>query len=82
MAQQILACIYGQNKNDWGNKNGTYLGFPTQNVVFIPLGPGEVMSTVNMRTVIKLVNSNESYTIAPEFFTDRTIDSLITASNL
>ena len=82
MAQQILACIYGESKNDWGNPKGTYRGFPTQNIVLIPLGPGEVMSGVTQKTIIKVISTSDTYLTAPEFFTDRTVDSLITASNL
>lgn len=82
MARQISVCIYGESGNDWDNRTGTYYGFPVDAIVLIPLGPGEIMSEATMKTKIKVLNNGCPYSIAPEFFTDRTVDSLITASNV
>lgn len=82
MARQISVCIYGESGNDWNNRTGTYCGFPVDAIVLIPLGPGQVMSTVTMKSKIKVLNNNNTYSTSPEFFTDRTVDSLITASNV
>ena len=79
MAQTVGAWIYGQNGADWNESGGLYWGFPTQQVVFIPLKPTIQLSGATMHSKIKVLGS--TYATSPEFYTDKTVTTLETESN-
>ena len=80
MASQVSAFIYGQEGNFWPGYQEW--GFPTDNVVFIPLTPPVVRGSVTMKSKIKVIGNSNDYSTAPEFYTDKTVAQLITDSNL
>ena len=81
MAQQVTAYIYGQDGNDWGKANGLSLGFPTQSVLFFPLNPAVTLGSATTHTKIKVLNNGNNFLKCPEFYTDKTVATLITESN-
>ncbi len=76
MAQQVLATIYGMNKNLWNE--GVATSFPTQGIKMFP-PPINTMSLygIYMLAVIKALNEPNQ----PEYLTDKGVAQLATESN-
>ena len=82
MAHQLLASIYGQDGNDWGYTNGQGYGFPTDEIIIIPLSPPITMSTALMKSKIKILDGVTPYQKSIEFYTDKTVSDLVSDSNM
>lgn len=80
MANQISAFIYGENQNYWPVYK--VMGFPVMNVLFVPLKPPETRGSLTINSIIKVIGVGNDYTGSPEFYTDKTVDTLVTESNL
>lgn len=78
MAQQVLAFIYGENENSWNA--GIEMGFPSVQVVFMKIAPMS-MGAATVNSKIRVISPNGPYINQPEFYTDRTVAQLVTASN-
>ena len=81
MAQQLLVSIYGQDNNDWGSIYGFGYGFPTDEIVILPVFPTVIMSTVIMKSKIKVLDGVTPYQQLPEFYTNKIVSDLVTSSN-
>ena len=80
MANQLTASIYGANGNDWGNAQGTIMGFPTQSIVIRALVPAETYSGVTCNSAIQLLPTAPS-PIQPVYYTPTAASSLISTAN-
>lgn len=80
MAQQVLAFIYGENGNTWPAYSER--GFPVTGVTFIGVVPPIVNGSVTIHSIIKVLGTGSDYSTSPEFYTDKTVSTLVTDSNL
>lgn len=86
----VTASIYGVNLNDWGNVRGVSMGFPSQSIIVRPVKTNPTDATVTMggvtmNSIIQVlfpsiaVEGNPAG--QPQYYSDATVASLITASN-
>lgn len=77
MAQQVLASIYGMNYNEWEGAGGYGMTFPAASVSFMPIPTATTMGGATMNAIIKVWIADGE----PEYFTDKSVGTLLTDSN-
>lgn len=77
MAQQITASVYGKDNNPFAGAGGYGMTFPTQGVSFLPVPNGTNFNGALIYGIVKVWIAKGE----PEYYTNKTVASLLSDSN-